>query len=78
MAERLDWHRIFGLMLTDYFDGSGYTVEMEMDIALKRQMLDVVVVQRGESARLDEACDGFKSPLKLRLFEEAVHFPLIQ
>ena len=59
MAERLDWHRIFGLMLTDYFKGSGYTVEMEMDLSLKRQMLDVVVVQRGESACLKEACDGF-------------------
>ena len=59
MAERLDWHRIFGLMLTDYFHGTGYTVEMEMDLSLKRQLLDVVVVRCGGNGKLVDVCDGF-------------------
>ena len=57
---RLNWHRLFGLALTDYFDGSGYRVELEMDLSVKRQFLDVVVVRAGARARLRDACDGFE------------------
>jgi hypothetical protein len=27
-----DWHRLFGLLLTDFFTGSPFTVEVERDL----------------------------------------------
>jgi len=40
------WHRLFGLMLMDYLTHRGFRVELEMDLSLKRQFLDVLVVER--------------------------------
>jgi hypothetical protein len=28
-----DWHRLFGLLLTDFFTGSPFTVEVERDLS---------------------------------------------
>jgi hypothetical protein len=28
----MDWHRLFGLLLTDFFTGSPFVVEMEKDL----------------------------------------------
>src|SRR5260370_39680105 len=39
-------HRLFGLILTDYFANSSFTVELEKDLALKKQLLDVVILRR--------------------------------
>ena len=40
--EQRDWHRIFGLILTDFFSNSPFRVELEKDLSLKKQLLDVV------------------------------------
>ena len=54
------WHRLFGLMLIDYLSNRGFRVELEKDLSLKRQYLDVVIVERkDEKADLLEICDGF-------------------
>jgi len=54
------WHRLFGLMLMDYLTHRGFRVELEMDLSLKRQFLDVLVVEReDESPDLSGICDGF-------------------
>src|SRR5215510_13109929 len=37
-----DWHRLFGLLLTDFFTGSPFTVEVERDLSQQQQLLDVV------------------------------------
>jgi hypothetical protein len=42
-----DWHRLFGLLLTDFFTGSPFTVEVERDLSQQQQFLDVVIVRRG-------------------------------
>src|SRR5437868_6267708 len=42
-----DWHRLFGLLLTDFFTGSPFTVEVERDLSEQQQFLDVVVLRRG-------------------------------
>jgi hypothetical protein len=42
-----DWHRLFGLLLTDFFTGSPFTVEVERDLSQQQQLLDVVIVRRG-------------------------------
>jgi hypothetical protein len=41
-----DWHRLFGLLLTDFFTGSPFTVEIERDLSVQQQFLDVVIVRR--------------------------------
>ena len=42
----MDWHRLFGLLLTDFFTGSPFVVEMEKDLSLKQQFLDVVILRK--------------------------------
>ncbi|HTU90672.1 MAG TPA: hypothetical protein VMF69_11405 [Gemmataceae bacterium] len=42
-----DWHRLFGLLLTDFFTGSPFSVEVECDLSTQRQFLDMVIVRRG-------------------------------
>jgi hypothetical protein len=41
-----DWHRLFGLLLTDFFTGSPFVVELERDLSVQQQLLDVVIVRR--------------------------------
>lgn len=41
-----DWHRLFGLVLTDFFTGSPFEVEVERDLSQQQQFLDVVIVRR--------------------------------
>jgi len=55
----INWHRLFGLALGDYFTGTQYSVEMEKDVARKRQVLDVVIV-RGTGEALVDPCDGLE------------------
>ena len=55
----INWHRLFGLALADYFTGTRYAVEMEKDVARKRQVLDVVIV-RGTGEALADPCDGLE------------------
>jgi hypothetical protein len=41
-----DWHRLFGLLLTDFFTGLPFTVDVERDLSEQQQFLDVVIVRR--------------------------------
>ena len=41
-----DWHRLFGLLLTDFFKNSPSVVEVERDRSQQQQFLDVVIVRR--------------------------------
>src|SRR5262245_35510796 len=36
-----DWHRLFGLLLTDFFTGLPFIVEVERDLSEQQQFLDV-------------------------------------
>jgi hypothetical protein len=57
---RIYWHRLFGLLLTDYFANRGFQVVLEKDLSLKRQYLDVVILEHEDgSANLSGICDGF-------------------
>src|SRR5262245_11412591 len=58
-----DWHRLFGLLLTDFFRGSPFTVEVERDLSVQQQLLDVVIVRRGRGrfvGRLPDGLDGLR------------------
>src|SRR5262249_21333649 len=55
-----DWHRLFGLLLTDFFSGSPFTVEVERDLSAQQQLLDVVIVRRGRGRYADRLPDGLE------------------
>jgi hypothetical protein len=44
----MDYHRMFGLVVTDFFLGSPYSVELEKDPSFKQQYLDVVILRKHE------------------------------
>ena len=56
-----DWHRLFGLLLTDFFTGSPFIVEVERDLSEQQQFLDVIILRRGRGrfvSRLPDGLDG--------------------
>jgi hypothetical protein len=58
-----DWHRLFGLLLTDFFTRSPFIVEVERDLSVQQQLLDVVIVRRGRGrfvGRLPDGLDGLR------------------
>jgi len=60
----INWHRLFGLTLDDYFSGTGYAVELEKDLARKRQLLDVLIIRAPAPASvraLPDPCDGLEA-----------------
>jgi hypothetical protein len=42
----MNWHRAFGLILSDFFAGTPFVVEVEKDLSAKKQLLDVVIIRR--------------------------------
>jgi hypothetical protein len=61
--ELRDWHRLFGLLLTDFFTSSPFRVDVERDLSVQQQLLDVVIVRRGRgrfAGRLPDGLDGLR------------------
>ena len=60
-----DWHRLFGLTLTDVFSGTPWRVELEKDLAMQRQLLDVVIIERtapnGSAVDLPDGLDNLRT-----------------
>lgn len=59
----IPWHRLLGLALMDYFHDTGWRVDVEKDLALQRQLLDVLIIETGTETALPlaEPCDGFEA-----------------
>lgn len=55
-----DWHRLFGLLLTDFFTDSPFTVEVERDLSRQQQFLDVVILRRGRGQMIVRLPDGLE------------------
>ncbi len=60
LMELKDWHHLMGMALNDFFSGTSYEVRVEEDISKKKQILDVLIVRRGEGNPPDELPDGFE------------------
>ncbi len=56
----VNWHRIFGLLLSDFFTGSPFVVELEKDLSLKKQLLDVVILRKQPGRFEGSLPDGFR------------------
>ena len=54
----MNWHRLFGLLLTDFFAGSPSIVELEKDLSMKKQLLDVVILRKGQGRFAGRLPDG--------------------
>ena len=55
-----DWHRLFGLLLTDFFTGSPFRVEVERDLSVQQQFLDVTIVRRVRGRFAGRLPDGLE------------------
>jgi hypothetical protein len=66
-----DWHRLFGLLLADFFAGSPFVVEVERDLSVRQQFLDVAIIRRGRGrfvGRLPDGLEGLR-PHNLMTFK---------
>jgi hypothetical protein len=77
MDEQRQWHRLFGMSLTDFFVGLPVIVEMEKDLSLKQQLLDVLVVRKGVGPLNCTLPDGFEelaphNLISFKSFQEAL------
>ena len=54
----MNWHRLFGLVLTDFFTGSPFVVELEKDLSIKKQLLDVVILRKDQGKFAGRLPDG--------------------
>ncbi len=55
----MQWHDLLGAVLIDFFDGSPYVVQTEVDLSLKKQFLDIVVIRKTEGEFHRPLPDGF-------------------
>jgi hypothetical protein len=55
-----EWHRLFGLLVTDLFTGSPFEVEIERDLSVQQQFLDVLIVRRRPGRMTVQVPDGLE------------------
>jgi len=73
----IDWHRLFGLTLIDYFTGSAYRVEMEIDLSIKQQFLDILVIEQEAGSPITEPPAGLDNLSRHNLMTyKSLHQPL--
>src|SRR6266446_2843238 len=60
MSEARPLHRLFGLSWIDFFQGTPITVETELDLSLKQQFIDLVLIRRGTGPLPRPLPDGFE------------------
>ncbi len=73
----VQWHRIFGMALTQYFAGTGWQVDVEVDLSLQKQLLDLIILRRDEVVTALVWPDGFGEPVEYNLLTfKALQDPL--
>jgi len=73
----INWHRLFGLTLTDYFTGSAYRVEMETDLSIKQQLLDILIIEQEEGSPVTQPPAGLDNLSRHNLMTyKSLHQPL--
>ena len=63
----IEFHRLFGLTLMDFFTGSYYDVELEKNLTLQEQFLDVIILKKAEGNPPTELPDGLENLLDYNL-----------
>lgn len=57
----IEWHHLLGVGLTDYFTGSCYRIEIEKELSLKKQRLDILIIEQEEGNPIAELPDGLEN-----------------
>lgn len=60
MSDPRPLHRLFGLSWSDFVQGTALTVESELDLSLKQQFLDLVLIRKGPEPIPRPLPDGFE------------------
>ncbi len=60
MSEIRPLHRLFGLSWIDFFQGTSIEVETELDLSMKMQFLDLVLIRKGTEPLPRLLPDGFE------------------
>ena len=60
MSEPRPLHRLFGLCWIDFFQDAGVRVETEMDLSVKQQFIDLVLIRSGPEPIPQPLPDGFE------------------
>jgi hypothetical protein len=68
-----DWHRLFGLVLSDFFTGSPFTVDVERDLSEQQQFLDVAIERQGRGDFAGRLPDGMDDLADHNLFTFKSH-----
>ena len=55
-----DWHRLFGIAVTLHFKEYPLYIELEKEMAIKRQILDVLIMKKGDGALPERMPDGLE------------------
>jgi hypothetical protein len=63
----IPWHRIFGMALTQYFAGTDWQVDVEVDLSLQQQRLDLAILRRKGPGTPPRWPDGFGTPAEYNL-----------
>lgn len=56
----IDWHRLFGIALTLHFADYPLTIELEKELAIKRQLLDILILKKGDQPIQGPLPDGLE------------------
>ena len=67
MAEPRPMHRLFGLSWIDFFQGTSIEVETEVDMSLKLQFLDLILIRKGPEPIQRRLPDGFEDLTRYNL-----------
>jgi hypothetical protein len=54
----IEWHHLLGAGLADLLEGSGYEVVMEKELSLKKQRLDILIIEKKAGQPILELPDG--------------------
>jgi hypothetical protein len=68
-----DWHRWFGLVLSDFFTGSPFAVDVERDLSEQQQFLDVAIERRRHGDFAGRLPDGMDDLTDHNLFTFKSH-----
>jgi hypothetical protein len=60
MNQPTPFHRLFGYSWIDFFDGTDIEVETELDLSIKKQLIDLIIVRKGAGPVPRPMPDGFE------------------
>ncbi len=73
----IEWHHLLGTGLSDSFSGSCYKVVIEKELSLKKQKLDLLIIEQESGPPVSEVPDGLENLVRHNLITyKSVRQPL--